>query len=73
MLNTEDQFDQQTKSQNLNLAPKKEKERAYFADWVRALSIHFVIMVHCVQLNMESTDISSAETYARVPYNEEII
>jgi hypothetical protein len=27
MLNTEDEFDQQTKSQNLNLSPKKEKER----------------------------------------------
>jgi surface polysaccharide O-acyltransferase-like enzyme len=56
-----------------NLAPKKEKERDYYADWIRAIAIHFVIMVHCVQLNMEATDISSPETYARVPYNEEII
>jgi peptidoglycan/LPS O-acetylase OafA/YrhL len=75
MLNTEDEYDQSGKSQILgnNLAPKKEKERAYYADWIRALSIHFVIMVHCVQLNMEATDISSPETYARVPYNEEIV
>jgi hypothetical protein len=26
---------------------KKERERMYYADWLRALSIHFVIMVHC--------------------------
>lgn len=26
---------------------KKERERIYYADWLRALSIHFVIMVHC--------------------------
>ena len=26
---------------------KKERERMYYADWLRAISIHFVIMVHC--------------------------
>ena len=50
-----------------------EKERMYYADWLRAVAIHFVIMVHCDQLCMEATDIRNPETFARVPYNEEII
>ena len=51
------------KSQNM------EKERMYYADWLRAVAIHFVIMVHCDQLCMEATDISNPETFERVPYN----
>lgn len=45
----------------------------YYADWLRAISIHFVIMVHCDQLCMEATDILNPKVFARQPYNEEII
>jgi len=47
----------------------KEKERMYYADWLRAVAIHFVIMVHCDQLCMEATDITNPETFKRVPHN----
>lgn len=45
----------------------------YYADWLRAFSIHFVIMVHCVQINFDATDIYNPNTFERVPHNEEII
>ena len=45
----------------------------YYADWMRALAIHFVIMVHCDQLCMEACDIYNPKVFARVPYNEEVI
>jgi peptidoglycan/LPS O-acetylase OafA/YrhL len=51
----------------------EKKERMYYADWLRAVAIHFVIMVHCDQLCMEACDISNPETFKRVPYNEEVI
>ena len=49
------------------------KERMYYADWLRAMSIHFVIMVHCDQLCMEACDILNPAVFARVEYNEEVI
>lgn len=52
---------------------KKERERMYYADWLRALSIHFVIMVHCDQLNIEQADVYNPRNYARNPYQEEVI
>jgi hypothetical protein len=30
-------------------------------------------MVHCIQINIEATDISNPATYERVPYNEEVV
>jgi peptidoglycan/LPS O-acetylase OafA/YrhL len=47
----------------------KEKERMYYADWLRAISIHFVIMVHCDQLCMEACDILNPRNFERDPYN----
>jgi hypothetical protein len=53
--------------------PLKPKiQRAYYADWLRALSIHFVIAVHCDQLCMEACDIRNADKMATIPYQEEM-
>ncbi len=67
-INELENFNKISKSQ-----PTIEKERMYYADWLRAISIHFVIMVHCDQLCMEACDIHNPETFARVPNNEEVI
>ena len=45
----------------------------YYADWIRAMAVHLVIMVHCLQINFDATDIYNPKTFERVPYNEELI
>ena len=46
--NSEIESDVEMNNSSAKVKPeKKERERMYYADWLRALSIHFVIMVHC--------------------------
>jgi hypothetical protein len=54
---------------------KKERERMYYADWLRAISIHFVIMVHCDQINIEACDVFNRDKWPLdlYPFEDEMI
>jgi hypothetical protein len=39
-----------------NLAKKKQKERMYYADWLRVIAVHSVIFVHCLLNAADTTE-----------------
>ena len=47
----------------------------YYADWLRAISIHFVIMVHCDQINIEACDVFNRDKWPLdlYPFEDEMI
>ena len=57
--------------QALKIEPGSKRD--YYVDWIKALSIHFVIAVHCVQLSVGVTDIQSAAAFERNQFNMDII
>jgi hypothetical protein len=66
-LNTDESDDHSPRGHVLKKSDKTE--RMYYADWLRAFAIQFVIFVHVDQLCMEATDISNPKTFERVPHN----
>lgn len=48
----------------VKLVVNEQNEREFYVDWIKAMSIHFVIAVHCVQLSIDATGLESPESYA---------
>ena len=43
----------------LQLQNQKEKVRMYYADWIRVISVHFVIFVHSLMNAADTTELSN--------------
>ena len=49
----------------LQLQNQKEKVRMYYADWIRVISVHFVIFVHSLMNAADTTELSNHDAHEK--------